>query len=437
MLPVIVAIMAALPISSAAMAVSMDSDVPLAITAVARASTGQPIVLVSSAGATPGTWLGVRMSPVPRPLAAHLDTPGVMVTNVVRESPADAAGLQQFDVITQLNGKAVAAPEDLVNAIKDLPVGQTVTLTLVRKAAAQQVRVTLGERPADRELAMKFDEPEDPVWNDAFSITGRKFLFSPDGQFQIKNLGPLDDLKDVIIDLQGMPPFGDPNEVERQIKVWVERHMSGDDADNADDADVRVRVQVQIDKDGQSTEIRTDADGKITVKRTAQDGTETVSSYANEEALAAGDPAAYELYTSHVLGQGRRVMIFRHQGPGPDGTWSTDVNEELHARLEKAMRKAEEAMEKAGIKANEAMEKAQQRAEEALRRAQDAVGKVRIEARSGSISESYAVNKADDGSIGVIVIRNGEKVAEYKFNSAAAFREAQPEIYAKVKDFVE
>lgn len=208
MLPVIVAIMAALPISSAAMAVSMDSDVPLAITAVARASTGQPIVLVSSAGATPGTWLGVRMSPVPRPLAAHLDTPGVMVTNVVRESPADAAGLQQFDVITQLNGKAVAAPEDLVNAIKDLPVGQTVTLTLVRKAAAQQVRVTLGERPADRELAMKFDEPEDPVWNDAFSITGRKFLFSPDGQFQIKNLGPLDDLKDVIIDLQGMPPFG-------------------------------------------------------------------------------------------------------------------------------------------------------------------------------------------------------------------------------------
>ncbi len=437
MLPVIVAIMAALPVNSAAMAVSMNSDVPVAISAMARAPTGQPIVLVSSAGDTPGTWLGIRMSPVPRPLAAHLDTPGVMVANVVRESPADAAGLQQFDVITQLNGKPVASPEDLVNALKDLPVGQTVTLTLFRKAASQQVRATLGERPGNRQLAMKFDEPEDPVWNDAFSITGRKFLFSPDGQFQIKNLGPLDELKDVIIDLQGMPPLGDPNEVERQIRVWVERHMSGDDADEADDADVRVRVQVQVDKDGQSTEIRTDADGKITVKRTAQDGTETISVYDNEEALAAGDPAAYELYTSHVFGKGRRVMILRHRGSDPDGTWSSDVHAELRARLDRAMRKAEEAMEKAGLKANEALEKAQQRAEEALRRAQDAVGKVRIETRSGSTSESYAVNKAEDGSISVIVIRNGEKVANYKFDSPDEFRKAQPDIYAKVKDFVE
>ncbi len=60
-------------------------------------------------------WLGVYIQPFNRDLARYFgqsDLKGVLVNTVIKNSPAESAGLLPGDVITQVNGKDVQAEED-------------------------------------------------------------------------------------------------------------------------------------------------------------------------------------------------------------------------------------------------------------------------------------------------------------------------------------
>lgn len=59
------------------------------------------------------------------------------------DSPAAKAGLKEGDIITQLNGKAVASTDDLKETIKDLKKGDTVKITYKRNNQTQTVEVKL------------------------------------------------------------------------------------------------------------------------------------------------------------------------------------------------------------------------------------------------------------------------------------------------------
>lgn len=104
--------------------------------------------------------LGIVVLPIPSEEASRLGVtqgPGVVVYQVQGGSGADRAGLKQGDVITALNGQAVADPNSFRNAIASTPPGSEVTLTVRRGGSEQQVRATLGEfhpeaeRPRDQE----------------------------------------------------------------------------------------------------------------------------------------------------------------------------------------------------------------------------------------------------------------------------------------------
>ena len=76
---------------------------------------------------------------------------GVIVVSVAAGSPAEAAGLAEGDVITVVNGKDVATPQDVVDIVAAMKPGQDVTLS-TQPADAQEsadVTVTLGARPDD------------------------------------------------------------------------------------------------------------------------------------------------------------------------------------------------------------------------------------------------------------------------------------------------
>lgn len=75
-------------------------------------------------------------------------TPGALVGNVAQGSPAAAAGIQQGDVITAVNGQAITGESDLLVALAHAKPGQTVTITLNRNGQAVTVHATLGELPA-------------------------------------------------------------------------------------------------------------------------------------------------------------------------------------------------------------------------------------------------------------------------------------------------
>jgi S1-C subfamily serine protease len=63
-------------------------------------------------------------------------------------SPAAAAGLQPGDLITAINGKAVASTDQFIAMIDSYTPGDTVTLTVHRGGQVKQIKVKLATRPA-------------------------------------------------------------------------------------------------------------------------------------------------------------------------------------------------------------------------------------------------------------------------------------------------
>jgi putative serine protease PepD len=70
---------------------------------------------------------------------------GALVSTVTPGSAAAKAGLQQGDVITTVNGKAINASDDLVGVIQAGSVGDKVTIVFTRNGAQKTVTATLAE----------------------------------------------------------------------------------------------------------------------------------------------------------------------------------------------------------------------------------------------------------------------------------------------------
>ena len=103
-------------------------------------------------------WLGVAIQEVSADLADsfRLDRPrGALVSQVQPGSPAARAGLQAADVILRVGAKPVENAGDLPRMIGVAKPGTRVALQVWRKGRAQEVRVVLGELPAEEARADK------------------------------------------------------------------------------------------------------------------------------------------------------------------------------------------------------------------------------------------------------------------------------------------
>ena len=95
-------------------------------------------------------WLGVAMLDVSTEVAAEFDLPeetGAMVTDVIRRSPADRAGVERYDVIVGWNEDTVEASVDLSRAVAGTKVGSEATLVILRRGDRLELDVHVGERP--------------------------------------------------------------------------------------------------------------------------------------------------------------------------------------------------------------------------------------------------------------------------------------------------
>jgi len=115
--------------------------------------------------AQPAAWLGVSVENITPDVARtfHLPTDsGALVASVFPGSPAEKAGIrggnenvnlqgQPFvlggDIITAINGKAIASSQDLINTIAGYKPGDKVTLKIIRGTTTQQLTATLGTKP--------------------------------------------------------------------------------------------------------------------------------------------------------------------------------------------------------------------------------------------------------------------------------------------------
>jgi len=96
-------------------------------------------------------YLGVSFQTVNPRVAAYYDLgvkDGALVTQVGPNSPARKAGIQQGDVITQVDGQSVGEQKSLAQLLSKHKVDDNVTMTLVRDGKEQTVTVQLGQRPS-------------------------------------------------------------------------------------------------------------------------------------------------------------------------------------------------------------------------------------------------------------------------------------------------
>jgi serine protease Do len=91
------------------------------------------------------SWLGVAV----REATAAEPQPGVVVTEVAKDGPAAAAGLQVGDVITRFEGHDIRTPARLRWYVSTAGVGKSVEVRLRRGGGPEQaIRASLAELPA-------------------------------------------------------------------------------------------------------------------------------------------------------------------------------------------------------------------------------------------------------------------------------------------------
>lgn len=69
---------------------------------------------------------------------------GILITEVLEESPAAEAGLKQGDIIVQLNGKEVVSNEAFRNAVSLMAPGTEIKLVIFRDGKEEKVMVKIG-----------------------------------------------------------------------------------------------------------------------------------------------------------------------------------------------------------------------------------------------------------------------------------------------------
>ena len=97
--------------------------------------------------------VGVLVQDLTPDLAKAFDikeTQGAVISKVVKDSPAEKAGLRAGDVVISVNGKPVTTSSELRNSIGLLPVGETVTMDVIRDGNSRTVKVTIAETVHDK-----------------------------------------------------------------------------------------------------------------------------------------------------------------------------------------------------------------------------------------------------------------------------------------------
>ena len=108
-------------------------------------------------------WLGVYMGAVDHDLADELqfdDPHGVVVHRVIKDSPAEEAGVQPRDIILEFDGKTVEGVQHMMHTVAGTKVGKSVKLTVLRGGNQEkELSVKLAERTAE---VVSRSEPRGP-----------------------------------------------------------------------------------------------------------------------------------------------------------------------------------------------------------------------------------------------------------------------------------
>jgi serine protease Do len=131
-------------------------------------NTAKPLIpqLVATGQVTRG-YLGVSIQSITPDLLKALklkETTGALVGDVVPGSAADKAGIRRGDVIVAFNGTTVKDSHDLPSLVAATPVGQEVTVTILRDRKKHELPVTVGKLPSETATGDESPHPTQGKW---------------------------------------------------------------------------------------------------------------------------------------------------------------------------------------------------------------------------------------------------------------------------------
>ena len=101
-------------------------------------------------GAVTRGWVGIEVQEITPEIAESFglkSTDGALIAGVLRNGPADRAGIRPGDVLIAVGGKPVKDSSSLLNLIAALPPDKVVPLSLIRTQKEMQLPVTIEKRP--------------------------------------------------------------------------------------------------------------------------------------------------------------------------------------------------------------------------------------------------------------------------------------------------
>ena len=105
---------------------------------------------IITTGAVTRGWIGIEPQNLTPELADSFRAPrgrGVLVANVMRNGPAEEAGIRVGDVLMTVDGKPVNDMSTLLNLVAELKPGSQAALTVLRNRTEVKLNATVGRRP--------------------------------------------------------------------------------------------------------------------------------------------------------------------------------------------------------------------------------------------------------------------------------------------------
>ena len=210
----------------------------------ARAAKETVAQLIANGSVTRG-WLGVQLQEVTTELAAALalkERTGVLLAEVLDGAPAQAAGLEDGDVILEIGDEDVDGTNKLSRLVASYSPGDDVRVKILRDGRERNLTVTLGLRDGDQ--VAEADTPANDDDDSLAADVGLRVTELNDAlrqQFRVP-----EDVDGVLV--TGVRPSSPAQEAGLRPGVVI-LQVDGEEVGTADDLRAKIRNAKQSDKE--------------------------------------------------------------------------------------------------------------------------------------------------------------------------------------------
>ncbi len=104
-------------------------------------------------------WLGVSIQDIDEQMARAMDLEirqGALIAQILDDSPAEKSGLENQDIIVEVDGTEVENASHLKNLIASARPNESIKVKIIRNGIKKSLNVRLGKRPDEEDLADSF-----------------------------------------------------------------------------------------------------------------------------------------------------------------------------------------------------------------------------------------------------------------------------------------